>query len=230
MIFLLVVFVAVVGSAGAASTPLAKVLAEARRRANYKLLAATTHRLRALLQRADQLGVELELGGRQVELRQAEALAHLIANVTGEEECEALEAQVSVAVLGALDRVYLRIGVEVAHALDVHYEELVVGALEREVTERLGRQAQMLVVAVDEARVGVVLGVLTVDEVLEVEDRRVGAVLELENGHLEHVDLLGRVVTVEDLGPEFCVHLEFGLFKVTLARYGRIKVAFGHVV
>jgi hypothetical protein len=36
--------------------------------------------------------------------------------------------------------------------------------------------------------------------VLQVVERRVRAVLELENRHLEHVDLLGRIVAVENLG------------------------------
>jgi len=54
------------------------------------------------------------------------------------EEGKTFDAQVAVTVVSAGRCVYLRVGVQVTNALDVHNNGLVVGALECEVTERLG--------------------------------------------------------------------------------------------
>lgn len=48
-----------------------------------------------------------------------------------------VRTQVPVTEVGALLRVDLRVGVEVAHPLDVHHDQLVSRALEGEVTEGL---------------------------------------------------------------------------------------------
>ena len=96
---------------------------------------------------------ELGLTGRQVEGAQAKALAHLAAHVGGEEESEALDAEVAVAVVAvAARRVYLRVGVQVADALDVDHDEAVIGALEREVAEGVRRVAQVRVLHISRIR------------------------------------------------------------------------------
>ena len=80
-------------------------------------------------------------------------------------------------------------------------------------------------------RTYVVFDVFAFDVVLEVVERRAGSVLELEHGHLEHVDLLGRIVAVVDLGPELGVHLQLDVVEVALtAHTRRVHVALGHVV
>lgn len=63
----------------------------------------------------------------------------------------------------------LRIGVQVADALNVDNHELMVRALEREMRERLRRESNVSVL--DEARVRVVFRVVAVDEVLEMIER-----------------------------------------------------------
>ena len=71
-----------------------------------------------------------------------------------------------------------------------------VGSFECEVTKCLWRVAYVSVFY--EARIGIVLDVFALDEVLQMVQWRVGSILELEYGHLEHVDFFGRVVTIKD--------------------------------
>ena len=167
--------------------------------------------------------------GGQIELRQAQRLAHVVAHVRGKEEGKALDAQVALAVLGAGHGMDLRVRVQVANPLHINDDQLVVGALEGEVTEGLRRVAHVHVL--HEARVRVVLDVLAVYEVLQVVQGLVGPLLELKDRHLEHVDLLGRIVAVVDLGEEFGVHLHLGVVEVVLAAdvFG-VHVALGDVV
>ena len=101
--------------------------------------------------------------------------------------------------------VNLRIGVEISDALNVDDDQFVSGPLEGEVAEGLRRLATDL--AVDEARVGVVLDVVAVDEVLDVKERPLVAFVELVDAHHEDVDLLRRVVAVELLAPQLGIHL-----------------------
>jgi hypothetical protein len=172
--------------------------------------------------------VHFELARRQIELGQAQALAQLRAIVRMKKERKALDSQVSVAIVLAISRMYLRICVQVANALDVDAHKLMIGAFECEVREGLGREANLRVV--DEARVRVVLGVVAVDEVLQVVEGRVGSIDKLDYRHLKHVDLFGRIVAVVDLGPQFSVHLQLDVLEVTLARNFRTHVVFGNVV
>ncbi len=59
---------------------------------------------------------------------------------------------------------------------------------------------------------------------------RPGPVHELQYGHLHDVDLLGRIVAIEELGPELRVHLELHVVEVALAGHAGVLVALGHVV
>jgi len=81
----------------------------------------------------------------------------------------------------------------------------VAGSLEGEVTESLWCLSAELVV--NEPRVGVVLDVVAIDEVLDVKERLVLTIVELVDGHHENVDLLWRIVSVEFFAPQLCVHL-----------------------
>lgn len=69
-----------------------KVLAEVARRADHKLFVAS--RLCATFLRAvrHHFGVLLQLARRQVELRQAQALAHVVADVCGKKERKAFDS------------------------------------------------------------------------------------------------------------------------------------------
>jgi hypothetical protein len=82
----------------------------------------------------------------------------------------------------------------------------------------------------EKARVGVVFDVFAVDEMLQMVERRVRTVLELEHAHLKHVDLLGRMTLIEYLRPQFRLHLQLHVLEVALARYLLVHVGFGHVV
>ncbi len=79
----------------------------------------------ALLDLGEAFGVGDELLFGEVELGEAQGAADVVADVVGEEESDAFDAQVALAVLGAAGGVDLRVGVEVADALDVDYDELV---------------------------------------------------------------------------------------------------------
>ena len=202
-----------------------------RRARGHAFLVASSsrqHAARALHERDNAL-VSAQLARRQVELGEAEALAYVVADVAAEEEREALGAEVAVAVVVADSGVYLRVGVQVADALYVDDDELVVRRLEREVAEGVRREAQVLVL-VDEAGVRVVLDVLALDVVLEVEERRARSMHKLQYGHLKHVDLLGRIVAIVQLGPELGVHLQLDVVEVALAWHLFVSIALGHIV
>ena len=81
-----------------------------------------------------------------------------------------------------------------------------------------------------EARVGVVLDVVAVNEVLHVKEGLVGALVHLHDRHLEDVHLLGRVVPVELLRPKLGVHLKADVVEVGLALHVVVHVPLGHVV
>ncbi len=98
---------------------------------------------RRVVQAIDDFLMRLDLTLGQVELSQAQAFAYVIANVAVEEQREALDAQVSVTVLGALCRVNLWVRVQVTNSLDVNNDQLVVGVLEREVAERVRGQPEV---------------------------------------------------------------------------------------
>lgn len=123
--------------------------------------------------------VRLNLTGGQIKLRQAKTLAHLITDVGREEQSEAFDAQVAVTILSASHCMYLRVSVQVANPLDVHDNQLVVGALECEVAKGLWGVAYMNIL--HEATVRVVLDVLAIDEVLQVVQRLVWSILELKD-------------------------------------------------
>jgi len=63
-----------------------------------------------------------------------------------------------------------------------------------------------------------------------VEEGRAGALLELNDAHLDHVYLFGRIEAVVDFGPEFGVHLDFDIIEIVLFWYFCVDVAFGYVV
>ena len=160
--------VVVVAAAGRRGTraDATKVFAAAAWRAHHRLLLTATLSKPKLEHAVEQLLLTLGLAGRLVELGEAQTLAHFVAHVAGEEQREAFDAQISVAVVGAKRRVYLWVGVEIAHALYVDDNELVVGRLECEVAESVRRVAHVGVL--DKARVGIVLDVGAVDKVLQV--------------------------------------------------------------
>jgi hypothetical protein len=108
--------------------------------------------------------------------------------------------------------VNLRIRVKISDSLNINDDQFVAGPLKGEVTESLRRLSAEL--SVDESRVGVVLDVIAVDEVLDVKERAVFALVELVDAHHEDVDLLGRVVTVELLAPQLGIHLLNNIFFV----------------
>lgn len=173
--------------------------------------------------------VFLQLTRRQIELGKTERSANIIAYMSGEEERESLDSQITVAVVVTRRRVNLRVRVEVANALYVDDHHLVVGTLVGEVRERLWRRSHVFGV-VHKARVRVVLDVLAFDVVLEVKERRTRSVDELEYGELEHVDLFGRVMAIVDLRPQFRVHLQLHVVEVALAWDAFVFVAFRYVV
>jgi len=63
-----------------------------------------------------------------------------------EEQSHALDAQIAISVLCSLERVYLRVGVEVTATLNVNHNQLVSGAFEGEVTEGLRSLTTLIVV------------------------------------------------------------------------------------
>jgi len=113
--------------------------------------------------------------------------------------------------------VNLGIGVKIANTLNINDDQFVAGPLKGEVAERLRRLAAELFV--DEAGIGVVLDVVAVDEVLDVKEGPVVALVELVDAHHEDVNLLRRVVPVKLLAPEFGIHL-----KVQLIHYIHTKI------
>ena len=145
-----------------------------------------------------------------------------------EEQRHPLGAKVAVAILGPVGGVDLGIGVQVTHALDVDDDELVAGAFEREVAE--GVRGLPGHPVLDEARVAVVLDVFAVDVVLDVKQGLAGTIDQLQDGHHEDVHLLGRVVPVELLAPQFGIHLELDVLEVGLALDILVHVSLGHVV
>lgn len=162
-------------------------------------------------------------------MRQAKTLAHLITDVGREEQSEAFDAQVAVTILSASHCMYLRVSVQVPNPLDVHDNQLVVGALECEVAKGLWGVAYMNIL--HEATVRVVLDVLAIDEVLQMVQWLVWSILELKDGYLEHVNLLGRIVAVVDFSVELGVHLQLGIVKIVFAcDVLAFHVAFSYVV
>ena len=89
--------------------------------------------------------------------------------------------------------------VKISDALDVDHDELVSGAFEGEMAECVWRLPAHPVV--HETRVGVVLDVLPVDEVLHMVEGAAGTLVELQNGHHEDVHLLRWIVSAEEATP-----------------------------
>ena len=87
------------------------------------------------------------------------------------------------AVLCARERVDLRVGVEVAHSLDVNDDQLVAGSLKGEVGEGLGRHPLRSVTVIDETGVGIVLDVFSVDVMFNVEEWRLWSVDQFNDSH-----------------------------------------------
>lgn len=206
-----------------------EILAKVTRRSDDELLVST--RLCAAFMNTirHHFSVFLQLTRRQIELGKTERSANIIAYMSGEEERESLDSQITVAVVVTRRRVNLRVRVEVANALYVDDHHLVVGTLVGEVRERLWRRSHVFGV-VHKTRVRVVLDVLAFDVVLEVKERRTRSVDELEYGELEHVDLFGRVMAIVDLRPQFRVHLQLHVVEVALAWDAFVFVAFRYVV
>ena len=159
------------------------------------LVALDLGRLRVEREIHAHVFVCLEFARRQVELSQAKASAYVIANMTVEKEGYTAHAQIAVAVVGAVGRVYLRIGVKVAHALNVNHDLFVVGALECKVAERVWGVSEVKIV--NETGVWIVLYVFAFDVMLQMKQWRVGAILKLQYGHLKHVYFLGWIKAFE---------------------------------
>ena len=66
----------------------------------------------------------------------------------------------------------------------------------------------------------------------QVIKRRIRSVFELEDAHLDHVDLFGWVKTVVDRCPEFVVHLDLNIVEVIFCIIFLVfdQVMFGYVV
>lgn len=79
----------------------------------------------------------LDFRRREVEARQTERVTDRVTGVRVEEHGHAARAEVAVTVTLAVGRVYLRVGPQVAHALDINHDQLVRRPLKREVAERL---------------------------------------------------------------------------------------------
>ena len=60
-------------------------------------------------------------------------------------------------------------------------------------------------------------GVITFNEILDVIERAVGTIDELEDGHEANVDFFRWVVTVVFFSPQFGIHLQFHFFEINVA-------------
>mmetsp|Transcript_39549 Transcript_39549/g.101101 ORF Transcript_39549/g.101101 Transcript_39549/m.101101 type:complete len:235 (-) Transcript_39549:345-1049(-) len=114
----------------------------------------------------------------------------------------------------AVQAVDLGVGVQVAHALDVHNELRALGGLVRPVAEGLRRVAPALVL--HKAAVAVVLDVLALDEALHAEEALQRAGDDLVQAGRDEVNLLGRVEQVELVAQHLGVHLQLHVLAVHL--------------
>eukprot|EP00160_Parvularia_atlantis_P000789 Unigene10631_Nuclearia_a/m.32500 Unigene10631_Nuclearia_a/g.32500 ORF Unigene10631_Nuclearia_a/g.32500 Unigene10631_Nuclearia_a/m.32500 type:complete len:358 (-) Unigene10631_Nuclearia_a:71-1144(-) len=143
-----------------------------------------------------------------------------------QELVKAARPEVALAEPDAVDRVHLRVRVQVAHALDVAHKDRVARGLVRKVREGLGRVALVLV---HKPKVVVVLAVWPGDEALNGAQVVVLAVHEFEDPRLHKVDLFGWVGLVELLGPLGRKALHLGVLEVRLAVLVRIDGHLGDV-
>jgi len=149
----------------------------------------------------------------------------LVALVTHEECFDAVGPQVTAAIAHPAGRHDLRIGVKVAHALDVANQEGMLAGLPCKVRESIWRGA--LVTGAD---VAVVLLKNTFDKRLNAHERPTGSLSQFNDSAFDKVDFFGNALRIELACPPLRDALGLNVPKVRFTRFGGVFRYLGYKI
>jgi len=164
---------------------------------------------------------------RLCEWRQAEPRAEWGTSMCRKKQGKPVHAQVAFAVASAIQRVNLRVRVQVLHALDVNDDHLPPTRLERKVRKSLRGCPPM---ALHESTVVIMFYILASHGAFARKDRASRPVNHLQEEALKEIHRFRRVQRIESLAPELGIllHLAVALIRLSCA-HSSIFVRFGYV-